>query len=431
MKIFHADWIEKIPSGWQIKPLKRVAFHTVSNVNKIPSPDEEAVRLCNYTDVYKNDFITLDLEFMKATATFEEIEKFGLLENDVIITKDSESWDDIAVPALVKETADDLICGYHLALLRPNPEKLEGRFLLRCLQTRVIRLSLELEATGVTRFGLPKDAIGDMPLPLPPLELQRRIADYLDAETTQIDALILEKERMLDLLEEKRAALISQAVTKGLDAGVKMKDSGLEWLGKVPAHWKLERAKQFFALREEVSESGEEELLTVSHITGVTSRAEKDVNMFKAEDMTGYKRCQPGDFVINTLWAWMGAMGIAWQEGIVSPAYHVYIPRAELIPEYVDLLGRSKPFVAEVIRFSKGVWSSRLRLYPESFLDIQLPVPPLSEQHEIVSRVEIETKKNLEFKNAIDDSLELLRERRSALITAAVTGQLEIDVVSA
>ncbi len=430
MKVSHIDWIQQIPSGWEVKPLKRVAFHTVSNVNKIPSSDEEPVRLCNYTDVYKNDFITLNLEFMKSTATFEEIEKFGLLENDVIITKDSESWDDIAIPALVKETADDLVCGYHLALLRPDSEKLDGRFLLRCLQAKAIRLSLELEATGVTRFGLPKDAIGDLPLPIPPLEVQKRIADYLDSETTQIDALILEKERMLDLLEEKRAALISQAVTKGLNPSAPMKESGLEWLGKIPEHWKLERAKQFFTLREEVSEAGEEELLTVSHITGVTSRAEKDVNMFKAEDMTGYKCCQPGDFVINTLWAWMGAMGIAWQEGIVSPAYHVYTPGEQLKTEYVELFCRSKPFVAEVIRFSKGVWSSRLRLYPESFLDMKIPVPTLAEQSKIVATVAVETRKNAEFKKELDYSLELLRERRSALITAAVTGQLEFDKVS-
>jgi type I restriction enzyme, S subunit len=409
-------------------PIQRLKFALSSSAKPEKLDPDEQVTFCKMESIgEQGEFDTSE------TRAYETVSSgyTRFVEGDVLVAKITPCFEN-GKGAIAKGLKNGLGFGTtELYVLTPS-SSIQAQYLYYIIASGIFRDLGEASMTGAAgQKRVPDEFISNFPIWLPPLELQRRIADYLDAETTQIDALILEKERMLDLLEEKRAALISQAVTKGLDAGVKMKDSGLEWLGKVPAHWKLERAKQFFALREEVSESGEEELLTVSHITGVTSRAEKDVNMFKAEDMTGYKRCQPGDFVINTLWAWMGAMGIAWQEGIVSPAYHVYIPRAELIPEYVDLLGRSKPFVAEVIRFSKGVWSSRLRLYPESFLDIQLPVPPPSEQHEIVSRVEIETKKNLEFKNAIDDSLELLRERRSALITAAVTGQLEIDGVSA
>ena len=123
-----------------------------------------------------------------------------------------------------------------------------------------------------------------------------------------------------------------------------------------------------FTVRDQRSENGQEELLTVSHITGVTKRSEKVVYMFQAEDNVGYKKCFPGDLVINTLWAWMGAMGVTGIEGIVSPDYHVYTSKGDLLPDFVELLCRSKPFIAEVNRWSKGVWSSRLRLYPESFL---------------------------------------------------------------
>lgn len=417
-------WTETLPEGWQLRAFKFVGNYSTSNVDKVPSELEEPVRLCNYTDVYKNDFIHPGLDLMQSTATFDEIAKFRLFVSDVVITKDSEAWDDIAVPALVVEDADDLVCGYHLAILRADAKMLDGRFLFRCVQSKLIRQYLELESKGVTRFGLGQDAIGRFPLPIPPLSTQRRIADYLDRETAQIDALIKAKEQMLALLQEKRAAQISHMVTKGLDPSVEMKDSGLEWLGKVPAHWEVKRAKQLFDLREELSENGEEELLSVSHITGVTSRAEKEVNMFKAEDMTGYKICRPNDLVINTLWAWMGAMGVAWQEGIVSPAYHVYTPKSALNPHYVDLMCRAKPFVAEVIRFSKGVWSSRLRLYPESFLDLRLPVPPLEEQKEMVDKMAAFAQQDKQFQLALNESLSLLRERRSALITAAVTGQL-------
>ena len=126
----------------------------------------------------------------------------------------------------------------------------------------------------------------------------------------------------------------------------------------------------------QITVTGDEEMLTVSHITGVTKRSEKDVNMFEAETTEGYKLCSPGELAINTLWAWMGAMGTASVSGIVSPAYNVYVPCDKLVPAYVDAMVRMPVFAQEATRYSKGVWSSRLRLYPEGFFEIWLPVPP-------------------------------------------------------
>ena len=175
------------------------------------------------------------------------------------------------------------------------------------------------------------------------------------------------------------------------NSNVLLKPSGQDWLGDIPEHWNIERAKNVFSVRDERSETGEEELLTVSHITGVTSRSEKDVFMFMADDLTGYKRCYTNDLVINTLWAWMGAMGVCPLAGIVSPDYHVYESKGLLLPEFVGLLCRSKPFIAEVTRWSKGVWSSRLRLYPENFFEIRLPIPPEDEQQQIIDYLNRET----------------------------------------
>lgn len=105
-----------------------------------------------------------------------------------------------------------------------------------------------------------------------------------------------------------------------------LRDSGVPWLQEIPTHWGIERARWLFRERDRRSETGEEEMLTVSHLTGVTPRSEKDVTMFEAETNEGYKICEPGDLVINTLWAWMGAMGIAPLKGIVSPAYMITPP---------------------------------------------------------------------------------------------------------
>jgi type I restriction enzyme S subunit len=421
------DWAAELPDQWEAKPLRSTADYVVSNVDKVPAENEFSVRLCNYTDAYNNEFITLALDFMQATASEDEIAKFGLFVDDVVITKDSESWDDIGVPALVRETASDLVCGYHLALLRPHKKKMDGAFLFRCLQAKPVRVQLELAANGVTRFGIPKSKIGAMTLPVPSLQQQRAIADYLDRETARLDALVAAKERALGLLAEKRRALITRAVTRGLNPHAPLRDSGIPWLGEIPTHWEVERSRWLFQERDQRSETGQEELLTVSHLTGVTPRSEKDVNMFEAETTEGYKLCSTGDLVINTLWAWMGAMGVSPVRGIVSPAYNVYQPGARLDPSFVDAMVRMPVFAQEVTRYSKGVWSSRLRLYPEGFFEVFFPVPPLDEQRAIVRHITAETGKLDALRFATERTIALLRERRAALIAAAVTGQIDVQ----
>ena len=164
------------------------------------------------------------------------------------------------------------------------------------------------------------------------------------------------------------------------------KDSGQDWLGFIPAHWSLLRAKRLFREVDERSKTGEEELLSVSHLTGVTPRRLKTVTMFLAESNVGHKVCRPGDLVINTLWAWMAALGVTTHTGMVSPAYGVYRPTdgGDILPAYADHLLRTPLYAAEYQRRSTGVNSSRLRLYPEQFLRMPILVPPKDEQTAIV-----------------------------------------------
>ena len=305
-----------------------------------------------------------------------------------------------------------------------TPKSVDPAFFFWACKGQEDRVRAETVGMGIPHVN--GDFLANLRIQLPNLNQQRAIADYLDRETTRLDALVAEKERLLELLAEKRRALITRAVTRGLDPNIPLRDSGIPWLGEIPAHWESERAQWLFRERDHRSEEGDEELLTVSHLTGVTPRSEKEVYMFEAKTTEGYKICFPGDLVINTLWAWMGAMGVSPVNGIVSPAYNVYEPSERLDPAYVDALVRLPTFAQEVIRYSKGVWSSRLRLYPEGFFEVFLPVPPLSEQQQIVGFLETEREKLDELQAAAESTIALLKERRSALIAAAVTGHIDL-----
>lgn len=300
-------------------------------------------------------------------------------------------------------------------------------FQWRWLAEAIRILDLGRFSTATAQPGISAGVIGDVRLAVPPRHRQLAIATYLDRETARIDMLIEEKTQFIALLREKRVAVISQAVTKGLDPSVPMKSSGQDWLGDVPAHWDVRAAARLFNERDERSTTGSEEMMTVSHLTGVTPRSEKVVNMIEAESTIGYKLCQPGDLVVNTLWGWMGAMGSASSTGIVSPAYNVYAPhKAVLDPKYVDAIVRLPIFAKEVTRFSKGVWSSRMRIYPDGFREIRWPLPSIEEQGRIAGHIRVQTTRIDALVTETERSIALLREKRAALITAAVTGQIDI-----
>ncbi len=211
------EWLGDVPEGWDVKRLKTSATCWVSNVDKVPNEDELPLRLRNYTDVYYNDHITPDMGLMETTATANEIRRFGLLVGDVVITKDSEEWSDIAVPALVKQTASDLVCGYHLAIIRSHANKLYGDYLLRAFQSCAVNQQFQIAASGVTRYGLPKASIGDAWVSLPPPAEQRAIADFPDRETEKTDRLAAKVQEAIGRLQEYRVALITATVTGKID----------------------------------------------------------------------------------------------------------------------------------------------------------------------------------------------------------------------
>jgi len=408
-----------LPPGWTTPPV--YARYSVQLGKMLDEKRITGTHLAPYlrnVDVQWNNVNTNDLPEMDFNS--EDRERFSLRSGDLLVCEGGE----VGRTALWDGRLSECYFQKAIHRLRPVTDNDEPRF-FRYFMLFAVHSGLFALSTASTIKHLPAEKLRVVRYPSPPRSQQRAIADFLDHETARLDALVAAKERVLGLLTEKRRALITRAVTRGLDPRAPLRDSGIPWLGEIPAHWETERTRWLFKERDQRSTTGEEELLTVSHLTGVTPRSEKDVNMFEAETTEGYKICLTGDLVINTLWAWMGAMGVAPVDGIASPAYHVYEPGNRVEPSYIDALVRLPVFAQEVTRYSKGVWSSRLRLYPEGFFEVFLPVPSLGEQRAIVAHMAKETAKLDELRAATEHTIALLKERRAALISAAVTGRIQ------
>lgn len=222
MKEAQIDWHEKIPKEWKVRKLKYVAIATPSNVDKKSIDKQQPVLLCNYVDVYKNDFITESLSFMEATASHAEIKKFQLNIDDVIITKDSETAIDIAEPAYVKYECDNLICGYHLTLIRTIKSKLLGSYLFRLFKVPHWHDQFKVSAKGVTRVGLGANYVKNAKILMPTIKEQQLIVAFLLQETKKINKEKAQIKKEIELMKEYQTVLISEAVTGKIDVRSKL-----------------------------------------------------------------------------------------------------------------------------------------------------------------------------------------------------------------
>lgn len=262
-------------------------------------------------------------------------------------------------------------------------------------------------------------------LDIPSLSKQQRIVDYLDAKLGKIDARIAILEKQQDAYARLKRSVIHHAVTRGLDPNVFLKDSGVEWIGMIPKHWELQRFKSIFTECKSVTETGQENLLSVSEYYGVARRIDKMEDgeyESRADSLVGYKVCKKDDLVINIMLAWKRGLGFSDFDGIVSPAYAVYRGK-DIAPHYFHYLMRTDMYVAEYKRNSKGIIDSRLRMYTDRFNNIIAIVPPLSEQQAIAAYLDEKCSKIDAATENIGKQIDALKRLKRALINEVVTGQ--------
>jgi type I restriction enzyme S subunit len=203
--------------NWPLLPIKRLATVSFSSVDKHIHEHERPVSVCNYVDVYKNDRINSDTLLRAGSVTVVEFDNFSLKAGDVLITKDSEDWRDICVPALVVDDLDNTVCGYHLAILRPNARRISGEYLYFALLAAPTTWQFHRAATGITRYGIGKNEIGSATIPVPLLDEQIAICHRLARDLASIDSARSRISRELELIAEYRDATIAAIVTGQID----------------------------------------------------------------------------------------------------------------------------------------------------------------------------------------------------------------------
>lgn len=427
------EWLGEVPEHWDVEPLKHHAKVFPSNVDKKSYEGQAQIHLCNYTDVYYNEEIVGGMKFMIATATEEQIEKFTLQAGDTIFTKDSEAAEDIAIAAYVPKDLPGVICGYHLSMVRPSAT-MNGGFIKRFFDSCSAKAYFEVSANGLTRVGLSQYATDNIPAPVPPLAEQAQIAHFLDRETARIDALIAEQERLIELLKEKRQAVISHAVTKGLDPTAPMKDSGVEWLGEVPKHWEIRRLKHIsprisgrlvFKPAQYFSDEGIPFLMG-NNITEFGIRWEgcklipEETNAqfvhyaLKERDVITVRVGDPGVTCVVPPEAEglnCGSLMIIRRSSSFNSFWLAHVMNSPLIHLQIDKVQYGA--AQEQINITDAV----------NFLT---PVPPLEEQKTIVTFLRNKISQFNALISEAETVIQLLKERRSALISAAVTGKIDV-----
>lgn len=266
----------------------------------------------------------------------------------------------------------------------------------------------------------------NIPIPFPSKTIQLSIAKFLNAKCSEIDALVADIEAEIYTLEEYKKTIITEAVTKGLEHDVEMKNSGIEWIGDVPQNWSIEKIK-FHLKRNEPKNPGNTVVLSVYREYGVVPKdSRNDNHNVTSEDTSKYKYVREGNLVINKMKAWQGSLAVSEYTGIVSPAYFIYKFKDNTFEKrYFHYLIRSC-YRDEFKRISAGIREGQWDLSPLAFENTLVLIPPVDEQVKIVNFIDT---KCSEIDSLISDKkqqLEVLGEYKESLIYEYVTGKKEV-----
>lgn len=409
------QWVEKIPSHWGAERAKWL----FDRMERPVRPEDDVVT------AFRDGQVTLRTNRRTEgfTNAIQEHGYQGIRKGDLVIhamdafagaigVSDSDGKSTPVYAACVPRGEYPVNCYYYAYLLR---------YMAHSGYIESLSKGIRERSTDF-RFA----EFRELPLPIPDNDEQERIVAFLDQKTAEIDAAIAKKERLIELLQEQKNIRVHQAVLRGLNPDVPLRDSGVSWIGAIPAHWEVIPNRYIFREQNARSLRGEETHLSMSQRYGLVPAKELDVQTLQSESYDGAKLCEKGDLVQNRLKAHLAVFAVAPCDGLVSPDYSVFrLQNPESQPVYFERLFKTPNYLGEFNRRVRGIVVGFLRLYSEDFNAIPALVPSFEEQADIVRFIETTNKDFEDVRAKIDVEIAMLRELKTITVASAVTGQIK------
>lgn len=384
----------------------------------------EGFPFVSYGNVY-NDSIQLEKIKTLANSTIEDQKQYSVQEGDVFFTRTSETIDEIGISATAQTTIPNATFSGFVIRLRPNKRLIKKEYSKYFFKADVNRQFLSREINLVTRASLSQNTLSNLPVILPTFNEQTAIAEYLDTKTQAIDKKVNLLEKKIGCYQELCKSLINETVTKGLDKNVKLKDSGVDWIGQIPEHWEVKRGKDIF---KEISRKNRPDLplLAASQKQGVVLKSMLENRSMEAQkSFEIFKWVKPKDFVIS-LRSFEGGIETAFYEGIISPAYTVFNFRTNgNITSYFTYLFKSACFIDFLQSSITGIRDGQ----SVKFIELErafFAIPPVSEQIPIADYLMEKTSKIDQIITNTQTQIITLQELRKTLINDVVTGKIKV-----
>ena len=414
------DWFREIPKSWAIRKLNGIADVLAGYSFNSDSFCSNGIPVIRMSDFGKGQIFQENAKFVPAESV--PISAFGK-EEDILLGLSGS----IGNFAVIKKNDLPVAINQRVAIIRSTSK---WRDLLPwLLQSIEFKIQIESQLPATTIQNISMEQLRKVVFPIPPNEkIVQKITEFLINETAKIESLITEQEKLISLLKEKRQAVISHSATKGLDTKVNMKDSGVEWLGDVPEHWDLSKGRNIFKIKKRIVGELGYDVLSITQ-KGIRI---KDIESNEGQlsmDYSKYQLVEIGDFAMNHMDLLTGYVDLSKFNGVTSPDYRVFSIQNKdtCYPEYFLYLLQNG--YSNKIFYPYGQGSSQLgrwRLPTEEFKEFCYPLPSIDEQKKIASFISKETKKMDALIYESNQGIQLLQERRSALISAVVTGQIDV-----
>lgn len=414
-------WLGAVPEHWNITAVKRHYYIQLGKMlqGQPSGPDDKEISYLKAQHVQWFAVRTSDAPRMWAST--REVDQFGISTGDLLVCEGGEG----GRCGIVKEITGSYIIQNALHRVRPR-DQCQNDFLQYVMSSIAAMGWFDAINNKATIAHFTSEKFGSLRVPIPTPDEQSAIVAFLDHIDRRVNRFIRAKRRIITLLNEQKQAIIHRAVTHGLDPDVRLKPSGVEWLGEVPEHWEVLRSKYIYHEVDARSKTGTETHLSMSQKLGLIPSSLVEERRLISESYVGGKLCEQGDLVLNRLKAHLGVFALAPQKGLISPDYTVFRSVRQIANRYFEFVLRTPACRVEFRKRAKGIVQGFWRLYTDDFYDIRLPFPRLDEQHQIVAFLDIELRDLNQAVQRVEREIDLIREYRTRLIADVVTGKLDV-----